>query len=358
MIRRTLLLLTLTLLAACEVVDLPTPTAAPASSNTTTPSDDSWYRLYFTNPSDKDDKDNRPEESIDDYVVASIASAARTVDAATYEFDLPSMAGALIDAHNRGLVVRLVTDTDSMEEEEVRRLIEAGVEVVDDQRSAIMHDKFVIVDGLVVWTGSWNFTENDTYRNNNNVIGIASPEMVANYQTEFNEMFERREFGPTSSASTPYPQFTASGVLIENYFAPEDEVTPKIVETLNTAAESIYFAAFAFTSDFISNTMVERAQAGVKVQGVYETRQVNAGSDDSYRILSSAELPVLLDGNRYTMHHKFIVVDGKIVITGSFNFSGAANEKNDENILILHSPEIAAQYLQEFQRVWQKAGGN
>jgi len=203
MIRRTLLLLTLTLLTACEVVDFPTPTAAPASSNTTTPSDDSWYRLYFTNPSDKDDKDNRPEESIDDYVVASIASAARTVDAATYEFDLPSMAGALIDAHNRGLVVRLVTDTDSMEEEEVRRLIEAGVEVVDDQRSAIMHDKFVVVDGALVWTGSMNLTTSDTYRNNNNLLRIESAELAQAYLREFDEMFVDDMFGPESPRGWP-----------------------------------------------------------------------------------------------------------------------------------------------------------
>jgi len=67
---------------------------------------------------------------------------------------------------------------------------------------------------------------------------------------------------------------------------------------------------------------------------------------------------VLLDGNRYTMHHKFFVVDGQIVVTGSFNFSNAAEEANNENVLIIHNPDIAAQYAQEFFKVWRKAGGN
>jgi phosphatidylserine/phosphatidylglycerophosphate/cardiolipin synthase-like enzyme len=66
---------------------------------------------------------------------------------------------------------------------------------------------------------------------------------------------------------------------------------------------------------------------------------------------------VLLDGNRYTMHHKFFVVDGQIVVTGSYNFSNAAEKDNNENVLILHNPDIAAQYTQEFLRVWQKAEG-
>lgn len=356
MIRRTLLLLTVLLLAACEVVDL-APTAAPAGGAATTAESD-WYRLYFTSPPDRGDKDNRPEESIDDYVAASIASAARTIDAATYEFDLPAMADALIDAHNRGLLVRLVTDTDSMAEEQVQRVVEAGIPVVDDQREAIMHDKFVIVDGLVVWTGSWNFTENDTYRNNNNLIGIASPEMVANYQTVFNAMFDEREFGSESAARAPYPRFAVDGVTVENYFSPDGGVADYILSVLDGAQHSIYFAAFAFTRADFTQTLAEKAQAGVDVKGVYETRQVDAGSDESYQALAAAGLPVLLDGNRYTMHHKFFVVDGQIIVTGSYNFSASAEERNNENVLIIHDPTIAAQYLQEFQKVWQKAGGN
>ncbi|MBM4422113.1 MAG: DUF1669 domain-containing protein [Chloroflexi bacterium] len=355
MIRRALTLLLIPLIAACEVVDVefadPTPT--PVS----VPSDGSWYRLYFTDPLDKDDRENRPEESIDDYIVSSIASATRTVDAATYEFNLPSMADALIDAHNRGLVVRLVTDTDSIAEEQVQRVIDSGIPVAEDGRSAIMHHKFAIVDGLVVWAGSWNFTENDTYRNNNNVIGVASPELVANYQTVFNVMFEGGEFGSESATRAPYHEFTVGGALVENYFSPDGDVAGHILPILQSAQQSIYFAAFTFTRADFSEALIERAQAGVTVQGVYETRQVDAGSDESYTMLAQAGLPVLLDGNRYTMHHKFFVVDGRIVVTGSYNFTKAAEESNNENVLIIHDPAIAAQYTDEFFKVWQKAGG-
>ncbi len=332
--------------------DTPTPAVESA------PTDGSWVQLYFTEPRNPDDKSNRPEESVDDYVVASIQSAKRTVDAVSYEFNLPTMAEALIDAHNRGLIVRLVTDTDSMGEEAVQEIIDAGVPVVEDDRSAIMHDKFVIVDGTTLWTGSWNFTENDTYRNNNNLLAVASSRLVANYQTEFNEMFERSEFGPKSAANTPYPQVTVDGVLVENYFSSEDGVAQHILEALDNASQSIYFAAFTFTRDDFSQVLVEKANAGVAVRGVYETRQVNAGSDESYNLLSGAGLQVLLDGNQYTMHHKFFVIDNQIVVTGSYNFTKAAEDSNDENVLIIHSPEIAQAYLQEFAKVWLQAGGN
>ena len=363
MFRRLLLLLALAGLSACDIVDVQfadgTP-AAPAVSPATggaASAGAAWYRLYFTDPPDKDDPANRPTNTVAEAVTASINTAARTVDAATYDFDLPAMAEALIAAHDRGLVVRLVTDTDTLGEDVIKQIKKAGIQVVEDHRSAIMHDKFVIVDGLAVWTGSWNFSQNDNYRNNNNFIGIASPEMVANYQVEFNEMFERREFGPSSTADTPYPQFTVGGTPIENYFAPEDDVQSRIVAALQTARASIYFAAFTFTSQPISQAIVDRAGAGVQVEGVYEKRQVDAGSDESYNLLHQGGLPVLLDGNRYTMHHKFFVIDRQVVVTGSYNFTAAANDSNDENVLIIHNADIAGQYYQEFLKVWQKAGG-
>lgn len=318
----------------------------------------SWYQLYFTSPIYPDEAATRPSASVADPVIQSIANAIRTVDAVTYEFNLPQMAEALIDAHRRGLVVRLVTDTDSEAEEEVHRIEEAGIPVVFDNRSAIMHDKFVIVDSATVWTGSWNFTHNDTYRNNNNIIGLTSTRAVANYQTEFDEMFERGEFGPTSTANTPYPQFTVNGVLVENYFSAEDGVAQHVLRALEGAQSSIYFAAFSFTREDFSQTLIDKANAGVTVKGVYESRQVGAGANQSYDLLAAAKLPVLLDGHPYTMHHKFFVIDEAIVVTGSYNFSNSAERSNDENVLIFHSPDIARLYVQEFLKVWGQAGGN
>jgi phosphatidylserine/phosphatidylglycerophosphate/cardiolipin synthase-like enzyme len=355
MMRRSILLFLAALLAACEVVDIAVPPLTATRPVPAATGSGSWYRLYFTDPPDQDDPDNRPEDSIDDHVVDSINAAQRTVDAATFDFDLPSMADALIDAYNRGLIVRVVTDSDTLVEAQVQRLIEAGVPVVSDDRSALMHDKFVVVDGLVVWSGSWNFSQNDTYRNNNNVVGMVAPEIVANYQVVFEAMFEQGLF--SRAPGVPYPEFEVEGTRIENDFSPDGGVAGQILAVLEEARRSIYFAAFSFTRDDFAQALIERAQAGVTVQGVFETRQVNAGSDEVYNMLGGAGLPVLLDGNRYTMHHKFFVVDEQIVVTGSYNFSNAAEENNNENVLIIYDAGIAGQYLQEFFKVWQKAGG-
>src|SRR6185436_12613728 len=95
-----------------------------------------------------------------------------------------------------------------------------------------------------------------------------------------------------------------------------------------------------------------KAQAGVTVQGVFEKRQIAAGSDQAWNALTGAGIAVRQDGNSFTMHNKVIIVDGQIVVTGSYNFTKAAEESNDENVLIIHNSEIAAAYMNEWKEVW------
>ena len=101
---------------------------------------------------------------------------------------------------------------------------------------------------------------------------------------------------------------------------------------------------------------MERAQAGVSVAGVMDDGQVKTNQSTEYDPFMQAGLNVRLDGNLDgLMHHKVIVIDQAIVITGSYNFTGAAETTNDENVVILFSPEMAVQYMQEFQRVYDQA---
>jgi len=86
-----------------------------------------------------------------------------------------------------------------------------------------------------------------------------------------------------------------------------------------------------------------------------EESQVKSNQGTEFTPLTEAGLPVYLDGNVGQMHHKVIIIDEQIVITGSYNFSASAERANDENVIIFFDPQIAAQYLAEFQRVLAEA---
>ena len=125
---------------------------------------------------------------------------------------------------------------------------------------------------------------------------------------------------------------------------------PAIAQAPKQAQQSIHFMAFSFTNDPIGQAMRARARAGVSVQGVFET----TGSETQYSEygkLRRAGIDVLQDGNPYVMHHKVIVIDGRTVIFGSFNFSNNADRDNDENLLIVDDPTMAQAFVAEVGRV-------
>lgn len=335
-----------------EVVVAPQP-----SDNTTTvivePA--GWYQIFFTDPTCP------PEEErvggIDEEVAAGIAAAQTGVDVAAFDLESPAIVNALIDLEKQGIPVRVVTDTDNAALSSINRLRRNGISVVEDKRSALMHNKFVVIDGRYVWMGSMNLASNDVYCHNNNFVQFDLPLLAANYTVEMDEMYIDRSFGPTSPDNTPTEQITQAGTRLENYFAPEKKAAPIMAEAINQAQSEILFMAFSFTNDEIGEAMLARAEAGITVRGVFET--VGADTEFSYfpvmRESSLPSLEVRLDGNSYMMHHKVIILDRETVIFGSFNFSDSANRQNDENIVIMHDAAFAAYFVEEFEAVWAEA---
>jgi phosphatidylserine/phosphatidylglycerophosphate/cardiolipin synthase-like enzyme len=309
-----------------------------------------WYTIYFTDPTSPIAPSYRG--GIDEDLAAAINEARLSVDVAIYDLNLWSIRDALTNAHRRGVAVRMVTESDNMDELEVQELKEAGIEVLGDRREGLMHDKFVIIDRSEVWTGSMNFTTGGGYKDNNNLIRLQSSTLAKDYRLEFEQMFLEDHFGANKYPITPDPTVTLNDSLIEVFFSPQDGTLEHILDAVNKAKESIHFLAYSFTSDELADTLIERAKAGVTVSGVFDKDQYNSNEGTEFDTLVTAGIDARLDGNPRLMHHKVILIDDEIVITGSYNFSNNAEHNNDENTLIIHNQAIAAVYLAEFRQIY------
>lgn len=333
------------------------PASAPRAPAADTPvaAGGDW-EVAFTTPVYPADP-TRYSGGLDARLVALMDRTTRTLDVAVYDFDLASVADAMARAAGRGVRVRMVTDTDTLEntrDERVQaaftRVRAAGIPIVPDGRRSIMHDKFTVADGEWVQTGSWNYTEGDTYRLNNNLAILRSEPLAARYTAEFETMFTQRKFGAAKPPGVPRPVLEIGTLRVESLFAPRDGVARRIVEQVAQAQRKVHFLAFSFTHDGIGQAMIARRQAGVEVQGVFETTG-SSTSFSEYGRMAQAGLDVYQDGNPYVMHHKVILLDDRVTIFGSFNFSDNADKDNDENVLIVEDPAFAAAFEQEFQRV-------
>ena len=332
-------------------------TAIPAHPLSSTPDDGLGYagpEVYFTDPSAIHASDY---EGGPDGVLNSAIDAARlSVDVSAYSLNLWSIRDALIDAHKRGVMVHMVMETDNMDTPEVQEIMDAGIPVIGDQQQGLMHNKFLVIDHMDVWTGSMNYTTSGVYKDNNNLIHIRSSAVAEDYTDEFHQMFAFKLFGPKKSAGTPHPKVSIAGMPVEIYFSPEDKPAGRILELVQAAQKSIFFLAYSFTSSEIRSAMLAPAQAGVEVAGIMDDGQVKTSAVTEYDAFRQANLDVRLDGNlNGLMHHKVIIIDQQIVIAGSYNFTGAAETTNDENVLIIFSSDVAAKYMQEYLRVYNQA---
>jgi phosphatidylserine/phosphatidylglycerophosphate/cardiolipin synthase-like enzyme len=199
-----------------------------------------------------------------------------------------------------------------------------------------------------------NFTLNGSYRSDNNLIRIRSADLAEDYLVEFEEMFDQYLFGPGSPSNTPHSMINLEGSTLEVYFSPDDGTQDRLLELIASADQSIYFLAYAFTSDSLADALIQRAQEGIRVEGVVDEGQA-ANADSKVDNLRAAGISVRLDGNPHSMHHKVLLIDGEIVVTGSYNFSRNAELRNDENTLIVFNPDFSGLYKAEYDRIYELA---
>jgi len=287
-----------------------------------------------------------------------IDAARSSVRAAIYALDRVSVRDALIAAHRRGVRVEVVADDDAYDQGRYhlhfRALEIAGIPVVLDERSSLMHHKFFVVDGQTVWTGSTNMTDTGFTFNHNNGMVITSTHLAYAWGLEFHEMFALGRFGRAKADNTRH-RFDFQEMAVESYFSPTDGAEDRVLAEVARADSSIYFAIFSFTSDTLADALLDEFGEGAVVKGVWDRLGAsNLYSEDER--LCEAGIPIKIENFGGKVHHKFMVIDvdgeDPTVITGSMNWSASGAEENDENTLIIHDRAVAQRYYQEWRELW------
>lgn len=131
-------------------------------------------------------------------------------------------------------------------------------------------------------------------------------------------------------------------------FTPFGDCTDLITKTVGQAKKSVLVQAYSFTSDPIADALIDAHQNGVRVEVLLDKSQPKARySAISY--LSESGVPTYIDDKHAIAHNKIIIIDGETVITGSFNFTNSAQERNAENLMIINSEELAKIYTDNFK---------
>jgi phosphatidylserine/phosphatidylglycerophosphate/cardiolipin synthase-like enzyme len=319
---------------------------------------------------------------------AFIGEAQRSLDLALYDVRLPGeagdiVAGALRDAAERGVAVRIAYNADHDERvfppppRTKPELIETlpfptcGIPGIPD----LMHHKYVVRDGDAVWTGSANWTTDSWTLQENVIVRARSPQLAAEYARNFDELWRLRDVDRTGHVDPR--TLDLDGRQTRAWFTPGrgEELSHRIARAIGRARERVRIASPVITAGPVLGTLAQvAAEARVDLRGVVDRTQVeqviyqwrtNGRSAWKVPILASVLEHADFRGKPSTkyspetphdfMHAKVTVADDW-VFAGSFNLS-RSGEQNAENVVEVQDAELAgrlAAYVDEVRERYER----
>lgn len=309
-------------------------------------------------------------------LVNLINNATTSVDVMMYNNGSSAIVTALKSAAARGVRVRYIADRDATNAILTGQTL--GFQVIRNNITGVdgglMHNKVFIVDvgnaqNAWVTSGSMNLTEGQIYTDPNNMLFIQDQSLAKAYTMEFEEMWGSStatpdmtlaKFGIRKSNNTPH-LFSINGKPVELYFSPSDQTADQIAVKIGTANTSLDVAAHGFTDNPLGTAVKLAKDRRVNVRVLVRDTS-EQGSEVPYLVSNGVTVRRYPTGTIF--HHKYCIIDANqtnsnpIVVTGSHNWSASADEKNDENTLILEDERITNIFKQEFEARWCESTPN
>jgi phosphatidylserine/phosphatidylglycerophosphate/cardiolipin synthase-like enzyme len=229
-----------------------------------------------------------------------------------------------------------------------------------------MHNKFAVIDGGLVETGSFNWTTAADTKNHENALFRDDSGLIADYQSYFDWMWRQAAAvggNPSLPSGTP-PACGAGPTALgrawpECAFSPGGPTEQLIVDAISRAQTRVHIAMFSFSSPPIAQAIIAAKNRGVDVMLVFDRMQ--ARTEPGLKTLQAAGVPYRLNsgigGSGGVLHDKFGLFDG-LLETGSFNYTTNASQNNFENAFFSASPADLSGYEAEFQALYAEGTAN
>jgi phosphatidylserine/phosphatidylglycerophosphate/cardiolipin synthase-like enzyme len=151
------------------------------------------------------------------------------------------------------------------------------------------------------------------------------------------------------------PAIAFAQTTTEEAFSPHQGATALIVRTIGEAQKSVHVAAYSFTSQPIADALAQAHQRGIDVEVVLDKSQ-SKGRYKLVDFLKENNIPTRINAHYSIMHNKFMIIDGRVLELGSFNYTKAAENKNAENVLVLRDEQQAvAGYIKQWEKLWDES---
>lgn len=336
--------------------------------------------IYFTDFINKKHPSNKCEESFCKVILNNIKNAKKTIDIAYYGIgDQPKIIQAIKNVQTQGVKVRFITDldenanniysntlellkflkysqTDNFQHTSIEKF---KISSKKQYKKKLMHNKFMIIDDKVLITGSANISETCLSGFNSNLIFLAkNSDLINYYKKEFEQMYSGNFHELKNVNESKLVSITDKNLKIEVVFSPKEPVIDnKIIPLVQNAKNYIYIPIFYITHKKLIEELIDAQKRNVDVKIIMDALCANQFKKYVY-LMRKNKIKVKVENQAGKMHSKAMIIDDKISIIGSANYSKAANISNDENTLIIYNKDIALAiknyFLYTYERIDDK----
>jgi len=287
-------------------------------------------------------------------LLSVLAESKKSLDVCVFMITEDHLAELLIAKHNAGVRVRVISDN-AMETafttSKISRLEKAGIEVRLDHSKFHMHHKFVVIDGHTCINGSFNWTRPSALgENKENALISRSSVLAPQFSARFENLWNA--FANSKGVLNSTAGITSGDVKVLFFPDKNDDNFRVFIDALLSAKKTFDVCVFTLSVREAIEAMEDVHSRGVKVRVITDNQQ-QVHDRAHVKQLEASGIEVRLDNSSRKVHHKFCVIDGTLVITGSFNWTRQAVDGNYEDCVLLHNrPKIGCMYSAEFQRLW------
>ncbi len=308
-------------------------------------------------------------QDIPKMIIREVERSRDKIDVMMFKFNYRPLADALVEAKQRGVLVRVLVDKrsldmkiDQLDMSVPDYLASRGIDVyVYNDVPNILHYKFVIIDDDVVLTGSQNFAQKDIENNQEVFMKVNCDGRP--FSNQFNLLLQENKVSHyavnlSNGGQIPPPctlkrastdeKHTLTGRVEYMAFSPENSARPLVIQAIDDAREKIDIMEFSLSDIKIVEALVRAVKRGVSVKVITD---VSGGDLCGYLQSEGAECR-LYDKRNALMHHKTIMIDNDVVFTGSLNMSRKSLEKDREFFMLIKSQALHDVFSDEFERMY------
>ena len=274
-------------------------------------------------------------DCIKDQTLAFINAARYSLDICVYSITDRDILDALINQAMSGVHIQICTDN-------AYPLTLTNIKIVYDNQG-LMHNKYMIADSHTVWFGSTNLTPTSLEDHENNIIITNDKELIKSFQQNFDQCLSGLFKGSRKGVGSEHLRFS-----------PEEDCFDFILNELSKVKKSVYIAMFAFSDNRIAHYLKvltsKRVRVSILADKDWNLSSIYSDTDEMSRYTS-----VRLDVSQALLHEKFIIIDEKVLLTGSYNYTASAQTRNDEFVFKTRNSTIVNRFTDHFLSLWEES---